>query len=184
MIMNVLIVYFSQTGNTKQIAESIHEEISKHAEADIASVRRVEPGTLNQYDLLFIGAPCHSSDLAPPVKGFLERLPMSPSFKLAGFFTHSTYMPDHGGQGRNLYDKWAGRCHLTFEEVSREKNVEFLGYFNCMGKASPDIEDFIKREIITDEVEWEKYLPELRSHPDANDIKKAKNFALEILGKL
>lgn len=184
MVMKALIVYFSQTGNTKQIAESIHEEISKHAEADIASVRRVDPGTLNQYDLLFVGAPCHSSDLAPPVKGFLERLPMSLGFKLAGFFTHSTYMPDHGEQGRSIYDKWAGRCHLTFEEVSREKNVEFLGYFNCMGKASPDIEGFIKREIITDEVEWEKYSLELRRHPDTNDIKNAKNFALKILGKL
>ena len=53
-----------------------------------------------------------------------------------------------------------------------------------MGKASPDIEAFIKREIITDEVEWEKYLPELRSHPDITDIKNAKDFALEILGKL
>jgi len=27
-------------------------------------------------------------------------------------------------------------------------------------------------------------MPELRSHPDTNDIKNAKNFALEILGKL
>jgi flavodoxin len=172
LVMKALIVYFSQTGNTKQIAESIHEEISRHAEADIASVSRVDPG------------PCHSSDLAPPVKGFLERLPMSPDFKLAGFFTHSTYMPDNGGQGTKLYDRWAGRCHLTFEEVSKEKNVEFLGYFNCRGKANPDIEAFIKQEIITDEVEWDKYMPELRGHPDTNDIKNAKNFALEILGKL
>ena len=184
MVMKALIVYFSQTGNTKQIAESIHEEISKHAEADIASVGKVEPETLNQYGLLIVGAPCHSSDLALPVKEFLERLPMSPGFKLAGFFTHSTYMPDNGGQGTKLYDRWAGRCHLTFEEVSREKNVDFLGYFNCRGKASPDIENFIKQEILTDEVEWEKYIPELRKHPDTNDIKNAKNFALEILGKL
>ncbi|MCK4484380.1 MAG: flavodoxin domain-containing protein, partial [Candidatus Thorarchaeota archaeon] len=51
MVMKALIVYFSQTGNTKQIAESIHEEISKHAEADIASVSRVDHGTLNQYGL-------------------------------------------------------------------------------------------------------------------------------------
>jgi flavodoxin len=184
MVMKALIVYFSQTGNTKQIAESIHEEISKRVEADIVSVSRVDPGTLNQYGLLFVGAPCHSSDLASPVKGFLERLPMSPGFKLAGFFTHSTYMPDNGGQGTKLYDRWAGKCHLTFEEVGREKDVEFLGYFNCRGKASPEIELFIGQEIITDEVEWEKYMPELRNHPDTNDIKNAKSFALEILGKM
>jgi menaquinone-dependent protoporphyrinogen IX oxidase len=72
LVMKALIVYFSQTGNTKQIAESIYEEISKHADADIASVRRVDLETLNQYDLLFVGAPCHSSDLALPVKGFLR----------------------------------------------------------------------------------------------------------------
>ncbi len=72
----------------------------------------------------------------------------------------------------------------SFENACKDKNIEFLGCFNCQGKASPPIENFIRQEIITDEDEWNEYLPDLRKHPDANDIENAKKFAQEILGKL
>ncbi|MCK5152075.1 MAG: flavodoxin domain-containing protein [Candidatus Thorarchaeota archaeon] len=182
--MKILVTYFSQTGNTKQIAEAIHETLSTREETDISSVRSIEFEKLDDYDLLFVGAPCHDSDLAPPVKGFLEKLPNSPRFKLVGFFTHSTYMPERDERAKQLYDQWAGRCHLSFENTCSAKNINFLGYFHCEGKAIAPIENFIHQEIITDEDEWNEYLPELRKHPDANDIENAKKYALGILDKL
>ncbi|MGY5859200.1 MAG: flavodoxin family protein [Candidatus Thorarchaeota archaeon] len=182
--MKTLVAYFTQTGNTKVIAEVIHEILSAHGEADISTVRKVDFDTLNEYDLIVVGAPCHDGDLALPVKGFLEKLPDSPSFKLAGFFTHATYTRDMGGRGEELYDKWAGLCSPTFENACKDKNIEFLGCFNCMGKASPPIEGFIKQEIITNEDEWNEYLPDLRQRPDSNDLEKARQFALELQEKL
>ncbi|MGY5875403.1 MAG: flavodoxin family protein [Candidatus Thorarchaeota archaeon] len=174
-------IYFSQTGNTKQIAEAMCETLSVKIEADIETVRSVNMDGLDEFDLLFVGSPCHDSDLAPPMKGFLEKLPESPRFKLVGFFTHATYMPDQAG---DLYEQWAGRCHLTFENICRDKNIELLGYFHCQGKASPPIENFIHQEIITDEDEWNEYLPDLRTHPDTKDIESAKKFVLGLLDKL
>ena len=182
--MKVLITYFTQTGNTQMIAEAMHEAISTSGEVDITTVRKVNLDLIDDYDLLFVGAPCHDSNLAPPVKGFLESLPESPKFKLAAFFTHATYTPDNDGRGGKLYNQWAGRCLPTFENACSRKNIEFLGCFNCMGKASPPIEAFIKQEIITDDKEWDRYMPDLRTHPDSNDIESAKKFALEILEKL
>ncbi|MFW9981799.1 MAG: flavodoxin family protein [Candidatus Thorarchaeota archaeon] len=182
--MKVLITYFTQTGNTQMIAEAIHEVFSASSDADLATVRKVNLESLGEYDLLIVGAPCHDSDIAPPVKGFLERLPKSPKFKLAGFFTHATYTPDKDGRGGELYNQWAGRCHPTFEKTSESKNIDFLGCFNCQGKASPPIEAFIRQQIITDDEEWEKYVPELRKHPDSTDLENAKKFAKDILGKL
>ena len=182
--MKTLVAYFTQTGNTKLIAEVIHEVFSTQGEADISTVRKVDFDTLNEYDLIIVGAPCHDSDLAPPVKRFLEKLPDSPSFKFAAFFTHATYTRDMDRHGGELYDRWAGRCYPTFENACKDKNIEFLGCFNCQGKASPPIEGFIRQEIITDEIEWNEYLPELRKHPDSNDIEKARKFAAEILDKL
>jgi flavodoxin len=182
--MKALIAYFTQTGNTQMIAEAIHEVFSTRGEVDITTVRRVDLDTLSEYDLLIVGAPCHDSDLAPPVKGFLDSLPESPRFKLAGFFTHATYTPDKDGRGGELYNQWAGRCHPAFENICSSKNIEFLGCFNCQGKASPPIEAFIRQEIITDDEEWDRYLPDLRKHPDSTDIENAKKFAQDILGRL
>ena len=182
--MKSLVTYFTQTNNTKMIAESIHDVLSAEGEVIIETVRRIDLDSLEEYDLLFVGAPCHDSDLAPPVKGFLEKLPDSPKFKLAGFFTHATYMPNGSDRRQELYDQWAGRCIPTFESACTEKNIELLGLFHCMAKASPPIENFIHQEIITDEDEWNEYLPVLHKHPDASDIENAKEFAKEILAKL
>jgi flavodoxin len=182
--MKSLVAYFTQTNNTRMIAEAIFEALSAHDETSIESVRRVNLESLDESDLLFVGGPCHDSDLAPPVRGFLEKLTDSPKFRLAGFFTHATYMPDGDRRNDELYTRWAGRCHLTFEDTCRRKNIEFLGYFHCQGKASSEIEDFIRREIIIDDDEWNEYLPRLRKHPDSGDVKNAKKFVQDILNKL
>ncbi|MHA1958102.1 MAG: flavodoxin family protein [Candidatus Thorarchaeota archaeon] len=182
--MKTLVAYFTQTGNTQLIAEAIHEVFASRGESDISTVRKVNLNKLNEYDLLVVGAPCHDSDLASPVKGFLESLSDSPPFKLAGFFTHATYMSNQEGRGKELYESWAGKCIPTFETTCNSKNIEFLGCFNCQGKANPGIEAFIRQEIIHDNDEWNEYLPELRKHPDSTDIESAKKFALDILGKV
>ncbi|MHA2424885.1 MAG: flavodoxin family protein [Candidatus Thorarchaeota archaeon] len=181
--MKALITYFSQTGNSKMIAEKMHEVISTKIEADIGTVRSVDLDTLDKYDVIFVGAPCHDSDLAPPVKGFLDRLPDSPRFKLIGFFTHATNMPD-SERNKQLYDQWAGKCIPSFENPCKSKNIEYLGTFHCQGKASEPIEQFIHQQIITDEDEWNQYLPDLRTHPTATDIENAEKFALDILDKI
>ena len=182
--MKVLVTYFSQTGNTKLIAETMKEVLTTKVEVDIRTVRSVDVEALNEYDLLLVGVPCHDSDLALPVKGFLEKLPDSPKFKLAGFFTHSTYLPDGTVRRQELYDQWAGRCIPTFESACKNKNIELLGIFHCMGKASEPLEHFIHQEIITDEDEWNTYLAEIRKHPDAHDIEKAKKFVEKLISKL
>ncbi|MDH4212458.1 MAG: flavodoxin family protein [Candidatus Thorarchaeota archaeon] len=182
--MKSLVAYFTQTNNTKMIAEAMFDVLSDNGEAAIETVRRVDLDTLDEYDFLFVGAPCHDSDLAPPVKGFLERLPKSPKFKLVGFFTHSTYLPDGTNRRKELYDQWAGRCIPTFENACKARDIELLGLFHCMGKASPPIEHFIHQEIIADEDEWNDYLPELRKHPTLQDIENAKNFAKEMIYNL
>ncbi|MHA1906046.1 MAG: flavodoxin family protein [Candidatus Thorarchaeota archaeon] len=181
--MKALVTYFSQTGNTKLIAEQMHETLSTQLEVDIGTVRSIDVNALDQYDLLVVGAPCHDSDLAPPVKGLLKKLPDSPRFKLVGFFTHATNMPD-SERNIQLYDQWAGRCIPTYESVCKDKNIEYLGTFHCQGKASEPIEHFIHQEIITEEEEWNQYLPDLRTHPTPSDVENAKKYALEILARL
>jgi len=115
------------------------------------------------------------------VKKFLNNIPPNPKFKLAGFFTHSSLPPEGSEEDKLLFQMWVGRCAPTFEKIAAEKKIDFQGYFRCMGAASKAIEIFIHLKIITDKKKWAEYLPDLRTHPNTEDIENARKFALKIL---
>ena len=180
--MRVLIAYHSQTGNTEKIARAIHEEaqVLRH-ETDLKKIRKVRPESLGSYDVVFIGAPCHHADLPKGVKRFLEILPPSPSFKLAGFVTHATYLPEGGADRVKLHEEWAGKCLPTLEKVCEAKGIPFAGYFACQGKPSKLIELFIRRAIFKDRDDWSEYIAEVKRHPTEEDLEKARAFVREVL---
>ena len=182
--MQVLVVYYSETGNTAKVGAAIHEEASTLGHnAYLKALSDVSVDALNAYDLVFLGSACHDADLARPAKALLELIPDSPPFKLAGFVTHATYSPEGGDGEEQLHGTWAARCALTLRQACQEKGIEFLGYFGCMGAPSPPIEQFIHSQIVTDEEEWKKYLEEVRGHPDDDDLRRAAEFAAQVLGK-
>jgi flavodoxin len=179
--MKILVAYYSETGNTEKVARAIHNEVAGGHDTRLCTVREITAEDVASYEVVFLGAPCHDSDLARPLKRVLESLPESPEFKLAGFFTHATYSLGAGPRSEELYEKWAGRCHRTFETVCQEKRIMFLGYFNCMGVPSPPITEFIHNVIITDEDEWRTYLPKIQMHPTEEDLRNARAFARKAL---
>ncbi|MHA1576332.1 MAG: flavodoxin family protein [Candidatus Thorarchaeota archaeon] len=181
--MKALVVYFSQTGNTEKIANAIYEVIAGKHEVSLEKLRNISPKSTIDYDLVLVGSPCIDSDLAVVVKKFLDDLPDSPKFKLAGFYTHATWMTDREGQG-GLFSEWAGRCLPSFEQACKSKQIEFLGAFHCMGIPNPGIEQFIRQQIITDDKEWESYLPDIKTRPNEEDVENARKFAKEVISKL
>lgn len=179
--MKVLVAYYSETGNTEKIAKTIYEEVSKEHEAHLKKIEDISADTLNDYELVFLGSACHSSDLAAPVKEILKALPKSPKYKLAGFFTHSTWAPDQNEHGQALFDEWASKCIDSFESVSKEKRINFRGYYHCQGAPSLPIQAFIRSAIIKPDDEWEMYVREARKHPSQEDLEKASDFARKIM---
>jgi len=173
--MKVLVAYYSETGNTERVARAIYDEVSMKHNTDLKRVDEITVDTLSDYDFVFLGSACHSTDLASPVKRILGAIPNSPKFKLAGFFTHAA---SSGG-----FSRWASRCISSFQETSKEKRIDFKGYYNCQGSPSPPIQEFIKREVITSAGEWEEYFEEVRKHPTPEDLQKAKEFARRVLSK-
>lgn len=174
--MKVLIAYYSETGNTEKVARAIYEEVSKEHEANLKRVDEITVNILNDYDVVFLGSACHSTDLASPAKKILVALPNSPSFKLAGFFTHAT-----SSEG---FKRWASKCILSFQKTSKEKKIDFKGYYNCQGAPSPPTQEFIRREIVTSPDEWKEYIKEVMNHPTPEDLQKAKEFARELLSQV
>jgi flavodoxin/ferredoxin len=94
--MKSVVIYYSQTGNTKQIAQAIHKGIAQRAEhCDLVKLKEIHPEELESYDLIGLGSPVWASEPAPNVLAFIESLPSSLKGKHSFFFcTHGT-TPGH-----------------------------------------------------------------------------------------
>jgi flavodoxin/ferredoxin len=97
--MNMLLVYFSQTGNTRTVAEAMADAFSiKGHTVRTLSMKDALPSDITGCDVLGVGAPCFESQAPTPVKDYLSSMPYmhaKPSFVFA----------TSGGQpGRVLYD--------------------------------------------------------------------------------
>lgn len=181
--MKILIGYFSETGNTKRIAEAIGEEARAAGhEVDIKATAEITASQMDGYAVVFLGSTCHSADVAAPIRRILEGIPEGSKFKLAGFVTHSTTMPEDGASQKKMYERWAGKCPVTFETVSKERGIDFIGYFHCQGAPSPQIEDFIRNNVPA-VTQGDGYFEDARKHPTPQDIEAAKTFTRDTLAK-
>ncbi len=71
---NILVTYFSKTGNTQKMAEAVGEGVKQaNANVDILSVDEIDdPGNLINYDGIIIGSPTYFGILATPIKKFID----------------------------------------------------------------------------------------------------------------
>jgi len=180
--VNVLVGYFSESGNTKRIAEAIATEATSGGHTvDVKTIGELTPSALTTFDVAFLGTTCHSSDLAAPLRNLLDGLPTGVTCRIAGFVTHAVPMPEDGTWRAEMYEKWAGRCPQTFEALCAAKNVCYLGYFHCQGAPNPPIEAFIRTSIITDDALWAEYSADMHDHPNEADLAAARAFAKDAL---
>ena len=75
-----LVTYFSQTGNTKKIAEAIFEALE--GEKTIQPIDEIQQ--LEEYNLIFIGFPVYSHSLPLKIQDFIKNIPENK--KIAFFF--------------------------------------------------------------------------------------------------
>ncbi len=68
-----LVMYYSRTGNTKKMAESIAEGIKKEGmEAVIKETKDVKADELLKYDAIVIGSPTYYGSMAAEIKKLLD----------------------------------------------------------------------------------------------------------------
>ncbi|MCW4041530.1 MAG: flavodoxin domain-containing protein [Candidatus Bathyarchaeota archaeon] len=68
----VIIIYFSRTGNTKTMAQLIHEELVKSSEIQVDIQTQIVPDELTQYDAILIGAPTYHHRMTQTISTLLE----------------------------------------------------------------------------------------------------------------
>ncbi|MFN2227291.1 MAG: flavodoxin family protein [Anaerolineae bacterium] len=73
--MKALVVYYSQFGNTRQVAEAIAGVFQKEGQARTLNAEKLAAADLEGLDLVVMGAPTHKMNLPQAVRPLFERLP-------------------------------------------------------------------------------------------------------------
>ena len=72
--MKVVVIYYSQTGTTKKMAEIIADEIKINGvDVDLVSVTDIKAGKLLEYDGMIVGSPTYYGTLAAQIKELFDK---------------------------------------------------------------------------------------------------------------
>ena len=70
-----IVVYYTRSGNTKEMAEAIAEAMNKaDVETVCMSADAVNPDDLPNYEAVVIGSPCYYGQMAGPIKQLIDNL--------------------------------------------------------------------------------------------------------------
>ena len=150
--MKGIIIYYSQTGNTKKIAHAIHKGMSQIADhCDMVPVKEANPKDLDQYDIIGLGSPVWMGGFSPNVRIFAENIPEQEGKHIFSFCTHGV-MPE-----------------LYFPSVTRKlkaKGFTVIGMRDWYGSVHFQV---APKPYFTD------------GHPDDIDLKEAEAFGREMV---
>jgi len=149
--MNILLAYFSQTGNTEKLCEVFADTLRAGGHTvRVLSLKDASPADFTNCDVLGFGAPCFESQAPAPVKNFLRSLPPL-SGKPAFVFATSG-----GAPGRVLYDLSTGL---------EEKGAAVIGGYSSRGMVHHPAPCLKGR---------------MPDRPDRDDLAQARSFALAV----
>jgi flavodoxin len=118
MLMTACVLYFSQTGNTRQFADAIADAF----QIPTYNLMSTDPSIVRTYDVVVLGTPVHGFRPAVETLDFIARLPE--------------------GQGKRVvlfcsYAMWTGRTFTVLENELKKKGYQpILRVKKKMKKAS------------------------------------------------
>lgn len=169
---HVTVAFFSQTGSTRQVAETIATTI----EAELGAEARVarwdlasgedcaRAGEHDQIDLLLVGFPVHYNNLPRGVKKPVRQFLAPPGTKVAFFYTYG--VPDRGF--------YAGAERAIKRLVTRQQWTS-LGTFGCLG------EHHARHHLAKFNPAKAEEARASLGHPDETDLAAAATFARKVL---
>lgn len=157
--MKSLIVYSSQTENTKKLAQVIYDILD--GEKEIVQVDQAP--SLDRYDQIFIGFWFQAGKPDPKTLDFLEKVKDSKVFLFA---THGAAKDsDHVKSGVN-----------TARDLLQHADV--TGVFTCQGEVNPKVLEKVKQK--PEPPVWIDDADDAIGHPDENDLSALKKAVSEL----
>jgi flavodoxin len=158
---NILVAYYSLTGNTRTVAEAIYDALPQSkAIQPISGVKSVAG-----YDLLFIGFPVESHSVPYKVEKFLESIPQGT--KIALFSTHGSAL------GSRLSREAIEHAAVV------TSHTRLISTFSCRGKVSPQALEALAHS--PEHEAWVDMAASASSHPNEDDLAEARAFARRVL---
>ena len=149
--MKTLVIYFSQTGNTKIMAEKIRDGIGGvTGQCDIASLEEVDANSLAGYDLVGLGCPTFYYQEPFNVRGFMEDLPGLAGRRWFVFCSHGSVI---------------GNTFPLMAERLKKKGIVVIGYQDMYADGT---------------LPFYPYPTLTTGHPDKLDLDQARAFGKEM----
>ena len=162
--MKTLVTYYSQSGNTKKLAQAIYEGLSA-TESEIEQIS--ETKNFEKYDVIFVGFPVHSSSVPSKVEQCLKRIPKGKMLAIYG--THGSL------RGGPL------AISAFYYATTLAPKAQIIGTFGCRGEVKASL-----IETLLQKPEYKFWALEAQSaegHPDEADLEDGKQFARLMLQK-
>lgn len=168
--MQIMVCYFSNTGNTEKIAKSIVEGLEGE-EVELIKIEDADPLTLKNYDLVVLGSGIYGGKLNKKVIDFMKIVnEYPPSF--AFFNTH---------QSATSYQKAFNRIRAKIEE----NQSKIIGEFDCVGEnlgmPKETILGMLEKLPPEERKRQEAKIKETVGHPNEQDLENAKAFGKSLI---
>jgi flavodoxin len=160
--MKTAVVYLSQTGQTKKVAEAIARGVE--GSVDVRQMSDVE--SLNTYDLVFFGMPIHGFGAPKGVRDFLAQT--CSGKKLALFVTHAA------PEDLDPLAEWLENCKAA------AACTDLVGFFHCQGELAEPIRQYM---LASDNQMLQEFaqMGELtKGQPDETRLRQATEFGGEV----
>lgn len=144
--MKVLLLYFSQTGNTKKITDQIAKGITKKAQCDIQPLKGYDTSKLTDYDLVGLGFPVFFYHEPFNVRDFIEELPPLNNQHWFIYVTHANAI---------------GEALPIVSKSLKTKGATVIGYHDCYADATVP---FYPKPLYID------------GHPDEIELEEVRQF--------
>ena len=122
--MNLCVLYFSRTGNTKRLAQAIADA----TKAPIYDLASAQPSAIESCDLLIMGTPVEGASPAKETIAFIENMPQTQAKKVILFCTFRAFGNER--TMKNMEKRLGAKGYETIAKVSKkgikpEKEADF-----------------------------------------------------------
>jgi formate hydrogenlyase subunit 6/NADH:ubiquinone oxidoreductase subunit I len=149
-----IVVYYSATGNTAKIAKALHLGMKDAMPCDVVPLKRADPKTMDQYDLIALGAPIWYFREPANVRLFIYALPDLTGKLCVPFCTH-------GAAPTGFF--W------SMVPMLEKKGLTVVGYNNWFGSVYQVLH--APKPYLTD------------GHPDDIALREAEDFGREMAAR-
>jgi flavodoxin len=159
--MKSLVLYSSQSGNTKKLADSIYATLP--SDKKISPIDKA-PGLLSDFDFIAVGFWFQGGKPDPKTARFLPQLK---NIKIFLFATHGAAKGSvHAQQGM-----------AAAKELAAGATV--VGTFSCQGEVNPKVLETAAAK--PEKPPWLHDAPGAIGHPDQNDLSELRQLIAELV---